>query len=467
VKKTTFLWLALSFLAFPLALKAQIRQVEGRALWAHPVDFGKSEAEVEEFFKQLKKCKIQLLVPLVKDTSGLIYWHSQKFSSAIHPDYRNFDLLKAITDVAKKYRIKVHAWLCDFPEGKDSPAFKLHPEWAMVNPQGQLTSDEQLTSDQAYDAVWMCPARRPGYTDQWLLPMIDEIVAQYPVDGIHHDYVRYPGDVAPDSYCFCDYCLENYLAYNLLFYPSRPQDQFLLKKTRLREESNWDLGLTAKPADWPRMTREEKSKFLLEGRTVNRNDMDYFFYETRSDAISQFVREAWERASEVRPEIEFSAAVFSNPMLSGRFIGQRWTDFAPWLDIAMPMNYRSHFQGDFEDFLVYLADTVRAQNKWAESKCNLFAGLDVAYIFKEERKPWQSALDLLKLDGLAASSGDLRKTMKANIAYLKMFSTQKAEDLDKKFTAYQKNEIPKQALIDELNRVLADPPAGFFPEAKL
>jgi len=25
----------------------------------------------------------------------------------------------------------------------------------------------------------MCPARRPGYTDEWLLPMIEEIVRDY------------------------------------------------------------------------------------------------------------------------------------------------------------------------------------------------------------------------------------------------------------------------------------------------
>lgn len=69
---------------------------------------------------------------------------SKRFPEAIHPDYKEFDLLRAITNVAPKYGIKVHAWLCDFPEGKDSPAFKAHPEWAMLNPQGGLTSEEKL-----------------------------------------------------------------------------------------------------------------------------------------------------------------------------------------------------------------------------------------------------------------------------------------------------------------------------------
>ena len=61
------------------------------------------------------------------------------------------------------------------------------------------------------EALWHhtdVSARRPGYTDQWLIPMIVEFARRYDVDAIHHDYVRFPGDVAPDRYCFCDHCLE-------------------------------------------------------------------------------------------------------------------------------------------------------------------------------------------------------------------------------------------------------------------
>jgi uncharacterized lipoprotein YddW (UPF0748 family) len=440
--------------------------VEGRGVWAHPGDFGRSESEVEAIFRILQQAHVQMVVPLVKDVSGCIFWQSKRFPEAIHPDYKEFDLLRALTKVAPKYGIKVHAWLCDFPEGKDSPAFKLHPEWAMRSPQGGLTADEKLTETEVYGPVWMCPARRPGYTDQWLLPMIEEIAREYPVDGIHHDYVRYPGDAAPDTYCFCDYCLEHFWSDNLFFYPSRPETRVPLKNVRLRVESNWDLDFTPKPANWSELSREEKARIILEGKSINRADLDYFFYELRCDAISRFVREAWETASAARPEIEMSAAVFSNAMKSGRFIGQRWNDFAPWVDIMMTMTYRSHFQGSFEDYLVFLGDVVRAQNSWAGSATSLSVGLDAHYIFKEEREPWESAVGFLKSEDVSKKD-ELAALMKRNLDYLGRVSAAGAKELAAKFKSFQKGKLKKAEMTAEINKVLTDAPAGFFPEEKL
>jgi len=455
-------------LATPLALWAQTAaRIEGRGVWAGPADFGKSEKDVEEFMKVLKKANIQIVVPLVKDTLGHVFWKSKKFPEAVHPDYKDFDLLKAITAIAPKYGIKIHAWLCDFPEGKDSPAFKAHPEWAMLNPEGGLTAGEQVTPDQVNGPVWMCPNRRPGYTDQWLLPMIEEVVRDYPVDGIHHDYVRYPGDIAPDSFCFCDYCLEHFLTDDFFYYPSKPDVQVPLKKIRLREEANWDLDFTVRPSTWPQMSREEKARFILEGKAINRPDLDYFYYTLRSDAINQFVREAWERAAAIRPEVEMSAAVFVNPMKSGRFIAQRWTDFAPWVDIAMTMTYRSHFQGSFEDYLTYLADAVQAQVRWVGEKCSYLVGLDAHYIFREELDPWEQALKFLKTDGVSGSKDEFGRFMEANIAYIGRLSPPQAKELKSLYNSFLKGKLAKEALADKLTRVLADPPVGFFPEAKI
>ncbi|MGB7295191.1 MAG: family 10 glycosylhydrolase [Candidatus Aminicenantales bacterium] len=464
MKKALFVLAALSLSSVLPALGQTA--VEGRGVWAHPGDFGKSEQDVEAFFRVLKDAHIQVVVPLVKDMAGRVFWQSRRFPDAVHPDYREFDLLRAITSVAPKHGIKVHAWLCDFGEAKDSPAFKLHPEWAMLSPEGGLTADEKLTPDRIYGPVWMCPARRPGYTDQWLLPMIEEIVRDYPVDGIHHDYVRYPGDAAPDTYCFCDYCLEHFWSDNLFFYPSQPDKQVPLKNIRLRTEANWDQDFTAKPADWARMSREEKARIILEGKSINRADLDYFFYELRSDAVSRFVREAWERASAIRPEIEMSAAVFINPMKSGRFIGQRWTDFAPWVDMTMTMTYRSHFQGSFEDYLDYLGDVVPAQNSWVGNKSCLYVGLDAYYIFQEEREPWEKAVALLR-SGSGDSPSALKTLMEANIASLSEHSAERAKALGDKFRSFERGEITGDDVAGWLTGQLADPPPGFFPEGKL
>jgi len=440
--------------------------IEGRAIWAHPRDLGTSETEVKAFFDLLEKCHITVVFPLVKNTGGAIFWHSRKFPEAIHPDYRDFDLLEAAVRYAHRSRIKIHPWLCDFPESRNSAAYIKHPEWAMLNPEGGNTSQEKLDHDRPYNPVWMCPARRPGYVDQWLIPMIEEIVRDYDVDGIHHDYVRYPGDVAPDSYCFCDYCLENYLVYNHFYYPSRPHDTIVLKKVLPREEANWHNDLTLRPQNWDKMNRAEKADYLLNGKSVNRNDLDYYFYATRVDAITRFVQESTERARKIKPEIEISAAVFINPMRSGRHIGQRWTDFAQWIDILAPMNYRSHFQGSFEDYLVYLSDYVKSQKGWCDGQSALYPGITGHYIYREEREPWEKALDILETNSSETEKDILRGEIAKCVSYLEQFSPESAKNIETTYSNYTEGKVDPNILVDELRKVLSDPPPGFFPEEK-
>ncbi|MGD2294407.1 MAG: family 10 glycosylhydrolase [Candidatus Aminicenantes bacterium] len=438
----------------------------GKAIWVHPRDMGQSKDQVRDFFALLKKCGITVVFPLVKNTGGAIFWHSKKFPGAVHPDYKEFDLLEAAVRHAQEFGIRIHPWLCDFPESKNSASFRQHPEWAMLNPQGGNTSTEKLGQARPYNPVWMCPVRRPGYSDQWLIPMIEEIVAEYAVDGIHHDYVRYPGDVGPDSYCFCDYCLEHYLAYNFFFYPSRPQDQIHLKEILPRKEANWHYDLTLRPQNWSSMSRVEKASYLLDGSSVNRNDLDYYFYETRVDAITRFVRESTESAREINPNIEISAAVFINPMRSARHIGQRWTDFARWIDILAPMNYRSHFQGSFEDYLIYLSDTIKAQKKWGGGASTLYPGITGHYIYREERESWEKAMEILRSENPGLRKDEFNLAMEKNIADLEQYASDRANSLEKQYTSFLKGKIIKDPLLEGLRNVLSDPPPGFFPEEK-
>ena len=173
---------------------------EGHAIWAHPPDAGQTAESVREFVAKCKRANIDTIVMLVKGMSGEIYWKSKRFPQAIQRGYEKFDLLEHLTREAHAQGIRVDAWLVDFVEGENGAAFREHPEWAQLNPDGGTTATETLgVARRRYPYVWMCPAQRPGYADQWLRPMFEEVAANYPVDSVHHDYVRYPGDVAPDS----------------------------------------------------------------------------------------------------------------------------------------------------------------------------------------------------------------------------------------------------------------------------
>ena len=81
--------------------------------------------------------------------------------------------------------------------------------------------------------------------------------------------------------------------------------------------------------------------------------------------------------------MEISAAVFKNPVHSGRFIGQDWRQFAPYVDAAIPMDYRDHFPGTFEQYLGLLGEAIRRQKEWAQDFKRLQIGIAINFLFKE------------------------------------------------------------------------------------
>jgi uncharacterized lipoprotein YddW (UPF0748 family) len=459
--------------------------LERHALWSHPPDAGKSIETVREFVARCKRANIDTIVMDIKGMNGEVYWRSKRFPQAIAKGYESFDLLDHLTREAHAQGIKVDAWLVDFAEGEGGAAYREHPEWAQLNPDGRTTASETLgVTRRPYPYVWMCPARRPGYTDQWLLPMIEEIAANYSVDSIHHDYVRYPGDVAPDSYCFCDYCLKHIPRYAMLSYETGSAERFRVKHTQERIEANWWSDPTMIPIDWQQRDRREMADYILNGRTIPGGppDMRHFFYEYRVHQIDTFVREVREAVRRISPKVEISAAVFKNPVQSGRFIGQRWHEWSQWVDIYMPMTYRSHFAGSFETYLDHLAEITARQLEWTRREKPLYAGIASTYLYREEMQPLEDLREGVNaLKNLAAT--DVKKrTEKANAiaaSYstlrerLAPFSPERERHLAALITSVtadgSRGATPEaiDKLGTSLNQLRRDLPPGFCPPEKL
>jgi uncharacterized lipoprotein YddW (UPF0748 family) len=395
--KLQFIWIVLLTIVIAVLLSISStsqgsnaqRKREVHAVWAHPPSIGANIEGVRKFVDQCKRANIDTIVILVKGAEGELYWKSKRFPQAIAKGFENFDFLEHLTREAHGKGIKVDAWLCDFLESKNSAAYREHPEWAQLNPDGGTTATEKLGHTRPYPYVWMCPSQRPGYVDQWLIPMFEEVAREYPVDSVHHDYVRYPGDVAPDGYCFCDYCIEQIPKYAMLSYETRSSERYRVKFAQPRIEANWWSDPTMLPSDWKQMDRREKADFLLNGRTIpgGPNDMRYFFYDYRVTQMKKFVREIAARVRALNPKVGISAAVFKNPIQSGRFIGQRWNDWAPWIDVFMPMTYRSHFAGSFESYLDHLTETTARQIEWVNNERPVYAGIASTYLYREELQP--------------------------------------------------------------------------------
>lgn len=366
-----------------------------KGVWCGSSEAGRTEAEVEAYIERMHQAGINAIFVHLKGGDGLLYWPSEKFPEAVAPGYQDFDLPKFLLAACRKRGMQMHAWMIDFVEGADGAAYRAHPEWAALNACGHPTNSETLRGH-PYGGLWMCPARRPGYTDQWLVPIYEEFASRYAVDSLHHDYIRYPGDLAPDQYCFCDYCLEHlphWAGYVSQAYPAEPFYHELYDRPYL--EAHWEPSPRVLPANWAKLDRVAKSRFLLEGSFFQggRYDLDYFFYTYRTHWITEFARLASEAVRKVNPNTELSGAFFKNPIHSGRFIGQDWRLFAPYVETAIPMDYRDHFPGSFEVYLDLLEESIRAQQEWARDFKHLYIGVALNFLFKEEVPdgPWPAS----------------------------------------------------------------------------
>jgi uncharacterized lipoprotein YddW (UPF0748 family) len=353
-----------------------------RGVWSNPGEAGKTAPEVSAFAQKLQDAHINLVAMCFK-TGGGIHWPSRLFPQAVAEGYTEFDFPAVLVSECAKRGIRVHAWFIDFMESATGAAYHEHPEWAMRNPEGGTTASEALRG-RTYHSVWMCPAQRPGYADQWLIPLMAEFAERYDVEAVHHDYIRYPGDLAPDRYCFCDYCLREiprFAGHVTDAFPDRPfyHDQY----DRPYIESHWEQSPRVLPPNWDVLPRAMKSRFLLEGSSFpgGRYDLDYFFYRYRTHAITRFAREAAEAVRAAKPGMLISAALFKNAVQSGRFIGQDWQTFGPWVDIAMPMDYRDHYPGDFDTYMILLAESIEQQKEWARDYRSLWPGFAINQLF--------------------------------------------------------------------------------------
>ncbi len=362
-----------------------------RGIWCGSSEAGKTQAEVDAYVDRMHRAGFNLLLVHLKGGDGKIYWPSEKFAPIVADGYQEFDLPAALLKACNERGVRLHAWFIDYMDGKQT--FAEHPEWAMRNAKGQPTSSEVLRG-KSFDAVWMCPAQRPGYTDQRLVPLYAEFAEKYDFEAIHHDYVRYPGDLAPDQYCFCDYCLEalpKWAGYQSEAFPETPFFHELYDREYL--EAHWEQSPRVLPANWATLDRASKSRFLLEGGFFHggRADLDYFFYTYRVEQIREFCRLCSEGVTSARPGMKISAAVFKNPIHSGRFIGQDWRRFEGFVDHMLPMDYRDHFPNDFETYLVLLRESILSQQKWAANFEALWPGFAINFLYREEDEAGKKA----------------------------------------------------------------------------
>ena len=196
------------------------------------------------------------------------------------------DALEQCRAACRKYGIKMHVWKVCWKMGRAvSPVF--------VQAAKEAGRIQRTRGGELNDDLWNCPS--DPYCQRLEIDAMVELALEKKVDGIHFDYIRYPGS----SCCFCDGCRKRFEA---------------------------KLGRPV--ANWPKDTQNDETVASA-------------WAAFRRDNITRVVENVHARVRAAKSKVEISAAVFRDPIRDPEVVGQDWIRWCAegWLDFVCPMDY--------------------------------------------------------------------------------------------------------------------------------
>ncbi len=253
--------------------------VEGRAWWNHS-GTGPYPGDWDRACRELADAGFNMILP------NMLWAGRAHYPSDLLPRSRTFDeygdQIEQCLAAAKKYGLEVHVWKVNHNLSGAPREFveKMRAEGRL---QVFVSGDTQ---------PWLCPSHPKNYRLE--VDSMLEVAKMYDVDGLHFDYIRYPGSHS----CFCDGCQERFQT---------------------------DTG--TKVENWPKDCHSGVHKAA--------------YTQWRCDQISRLVRTVHEEAKQLRPTLQISAAVFGSYPSCRESIAQDWPEWikAGWLDFVCPMDY--------------------------------------------------------------------------------------------------------------------------------
>jgi len=152
-----------------------------RALWVDAFHNGiKSPAQVEKLVADAHRGNLNALIVQVRKRGDAYFNQSDEPRATDIQGPREFDPLAYLIQLAHEStpRIEVHAWLNTFFVGNTSDIYVHHKKWATLSNTG--------TKSEFFD---------PGVPEvvAYTHKVFMDVAKNYDVDGLHMDYVRYPG----------------------------------------------------------------------------------------------------------------------------------------------------------------------------------------------------------------------------------------------------------------------------------
>lgn len=254
---------------------------EFRAFWCHSA-FGVSGMDWDAAIKRLSENGFTAILPNML-WGGVAFYNSDILP--VHPDVATKgDQIAACLGACKKYGVQIHVWKVNWNTGHHAPAEFLE----------KMRKEERCQSDvSGKPEPWLCPSHPENQKLE--IDSMLEVARNYDVDGLHFDYIRYPGS----NHCFCGGC-------------------------RTRFEKAAGAAISSWPAD-----------VLASGPHRQA------WLEWRRSHITAVVKSVSERARKIKPGIRISAAVFRNWPKDRDSVGQDWKVWCDrgYLDFVCPMDY--------------------------------------------------------------------------------------------------------------------------------
>lgn len=258
---------------------------EHRAFWCHTA-YGAGGLEWEDAIRLLAENGFTAVIP------NMLWGGSADYESAVLPvspevRQRGDPLAKCLA-ACRRHGVQCHVWKVNWNMGGRAPR--------EFRDRMKREGRTQVSFEGTPNDGWLCPTH-PENRKLEREAMV-EVAARYAVDGIHFDYIRYPGREG----CFCPGCRERF-----------------------------EAAIGRKVSRWPADVRADR-------------DLEARWLDFRRAAITALVEEVHREARRVRPGIRISAAVFPNWPVDRDSVGQDWKLWCEkgFLDFVCPMDYTPH-----------------------------------------------------------------------------------------------------------------------------
>ncbi len=255
------------------------RSPEGRAFWEHS-GLGAYPGDWERTAQELSKAGFNMVIP------NMLWGGVAHYASDLLPRSPQFekhgDQIAQCVQAAHRHGLEVHVWKVNYNLSRAPKEFieKLR------------TAGRTQVTVQGKAEDWLCPSHPENF--QLERDSMLEVARKYDVDGIHFDYIRYPGG----ENCFCEGCRQRF-----------------------------EAARGSKVAKWP------SDCFSGPDRDAYR--------DFRCQQITRLVEAVSREARKIKPRLRISAAVFNSYPSCRDSVGQDWPLWvkAGYLDFLCPMDY--------------------------------------------------------------------------------------------------------------------------------